>query len=59
MYKKTKETRSCIMKFNEKTDFLEHDRFAISYTIITDMDSILKTGLSAAKRNIPNKKFGN
>jgi esterase/lipase superfamily enzyme len=43
---------------NEKTDFLGHDRFARSHIIITDMDSILKSGLTAAQRNIPNRKYG-
>ena len=43
---------------SQKTDFLGHDRFARSPVIISDIDSILKTGLSAAKRNIPNKKYG-
>lgn len=43
---------------NEKTDFLGHDRFARSPRIIADMDSILRSGQDAAKRNIPNKMIG-
>lgn len=43
---------------NEKTDFLGHDRFARSTKIIADMDSILKTGMTAAQRKIPKKMYG-
>lgn len=44
---------------SQKTDFLGHDRFARSPTIITDMDMILKSGLTADQRKIPSKLYGN
>lgn len=43
---------------NQKTDFIGHDRFARSATIISDMDDILRNDLNAEQRNIPRKRYG-
>jgi esterase/lipase superfamily enzyme len=44
---------------NVKTDFLGHDRFAQSTTIIDDMTLLLETDKSPAERKVPDEKYQN